>query len=301
MLDCNSGSAAPAVKPKKRRRGNHSVACKNPNPKHERRVGYKKLPGAFGYVYRIAQKKNCSIHPYFSYVRRAMGRQRGFRPERANLINAFVCAVLDCLDIATGMTTKSIEQIALDLDVLPCRLSRLINEVFIRAGLMYVHADADKLVTQKDHNFGHVFDGVHGMWFPKMLVVTETFYRIAGADDRLIDRLNRQIEEHLQLGKHGLAKEGEVISQQEARNRRRARAWDISWKRRKQAATGQRTRGKLQQLNLDERQHFIAQKLLQQRPSYYENRPIQELEQDVWRALHDFGAATKPPDPARSH
>ena len=95
-----------------RRRGTHSVRCKNLNPEHQRNASYKKLPGAFGRVYRIAKQKDTAKHPHFLHHRYAMGRQRGFRIERANLIRAFICAVLDCLDLATGMTTKSLEQIA---------------------------------------------------------------------------------------------------------------------------------------------------------------------------------------------
>lgn len=283
-----------------RRRGTHSVRCKNPNPEHKRDVSYKKLPGAFGRVYRIAQQKDTAKHPHFIQHRFAMGRQRGFRIERANLIRAFICAVLDCLDLATGMTTKSLEQIAQDLNVTESRISRVVNEVFVLTGLMYVHADKEAL--DRDPNFGMVWDAAHGLWFPKMLVVTDLFFKVAGADDKLLQMIQQQADEHLQLCKHGLSKPGEVISRHEARNRRRKFAFERSWNRRKDAARVQRTRAKVLNIDsLDERQYFIGVKLMKDRPSYYESQPLSVLEADIWQVLHKHKAATKPPGSDRSH
>lgn len=283
-----------------RKRGSHSVRCKNPTPEHKRNASYKKLPGAFGRLYRIAKQKDTAKHPHFLYLRYAMGRQRGFRIERANLIRAFVCAVLDCLDLATGMTTKSLEQIAQELDVTESRISRLVNEVFILTGLMYVHAD--KQALDKDPNFGMVWDAAHGLWFPKMLVVTDLFYKVAGADGKLLQQLQQQADEHLQLSKHGLSAPGEVITRHEARNRRRKLAFERSWNRRKDAAKTQRARAKVQGLNtLDERQYYIGQKLMKDRAAYYESQPLSTLEADIWQTLHRLHAATKPPGSDRSH
>lgn len=282
-----------------RKRGTHSVVSKNPHPSHERHAGFKKLPGAFGKVYRIAQKKNCARHPYFVYLRAALGRERSFRPERRSMINATICAVLDCLDLATGMTTKTLEQIALDLGVTACRLSRVVNEVFIAAGLMYVHAD--KRALDADPNFGMVWDQAHSIWFPKCLVVTDEFWRVAGADDRLMAQIKHQAEQHLVMNKHGLAKPGEILSLHEARNRRRDRAFKQAWEKRKAAAKTQRTRAKLAGLDLDERQYFIAQKLMRQRPEFYESQHVDVLQRDIWNTLHNFNLASSPPGSDSPH
>lgn len=299
MQPHSDSSELPAQK-RGRRRGTHSVRCENPTPKHERVASYKKLPGALGRVYRIAQQKDCSKHPFFIHHRYALRRQRGFRPERAGMINAFVRAVLDCLDLATGMPTKCLEQIARELNVTESRVSRLVNEIFIPTGLMYVHAD--KAAIDKDPNFGHVWDSTHGLWFPKMLVVTDEFYRVAGADPKLLEKLQQQADEHLHLNKHGLAKAGEVISRHEARNRRRKFAFARTWERRKAAAMSQRARAKvLSHDTLDDRQYYVAAKLMREKPEYYEALPLSQLEADTWAVLHRFNAATKPPGSDRSH
>lgn len=284
---------------RKRRRGTHSTKCKNPNPVHTRRADFKKLPGAYGYLYRIAKKKDVAKHPYFVYTREAIYRHRHFRPERANLIKAFACAVLDCLDIATGMTTRCLEQIAADLDVTNSRISRLVNEVFIPAGLMHVHVDNPE--KQDDFNFGLCFDSVHGLYFPKMLVVTDAFYKVVGANEELLAKLHQQADEHLQLNKSGLAKPGEVLSLVEARNRRRDRAFKISWERRKDAARSQRKRAKVASIEtLDDRQFYIAQQLIKSKHKRYMDYYPEELEADVWSALHNLGAAS-PPGSKRKH
>lgn len=298
--ELNSDLTRKAVGQGRGYRGTHSVKCKNPKPVHRRNDGFKALPGAYGYLYRIARQKNCSQHPHFIYLRSAMGRRRSFRVERRHLINAFICAVLDCLDLATGMPTRTLEQIAHDLNVTESRISRLVNDVFISTGLMYVHAD--KAALDKDPNFGMVWDKTHGLWFPKVLVVTEQFFRVAGADDKLLAKINQQADEHLQLNKHGLAVRGEVLSRQEARNRRRQFAFEKSWQRRKDAARVQRTRAKVQNIeSLDERIAFIGQKLMASRPEYYEALPLSALEKDIWQTLHRMNAASRPPGNDKSH
>lgn len=262
MIEEISQNTESTESPKKigRQRGNHSVECKNPNPEYVRKAGFKKLPGALGTVANRASKKRISRDPLFVQLRKKIGRHRDFKTIRRNLIDALCRQLLDCVCLSTGIPTLCVERLAKELNVTVSRVSRLINEVMIPAGLMYVPTNGGQV--KEDPNFGMVFDRTHGMWFPKIMVLTDTFFRVAGADDKLLDKLHNQMEVHRDLNKAGLAKEGEIISLREAQIRRQQRAFDIAWKRRKEAAAVQKERVALLNMDPDDRLHYAASVLM---------------------------------------
>lgn len=272
-----------------RRRGNHSVECKNPNPQHSRNATFKSLPGALGLLARRAKKKKIHKDPYFCYIRNALGRQRRFRPERCNLIDALCEAFLNCVDLSTAVPLLCIERLAADLDVTVSRVSRLVNDVFIPGGLMYVHAD--KAALDKDPDFGMVWDRTHGRWFPKVMVLTDRFFEVVGADRKLLDKLHDQMREHLELNKSGLAKVGEVISITEARRRRQLAAFQQAWEKRKSAAASQKIKVSLQQLDsIDDRLSYAAELV---RSNYnVDYLSPEEYKGMCWKILRQMGADT---------
>ncbi len=91
-----------------RRRGNHSVECKNPNPKYVRKAGFKQLPGALGVVANRAANKRISRDPLFVQLRDEIGRHRDFKTIRRNLIDALCRQLLDCVCLSTGIPTLAI-------------------------------------------------------------------------------------------------------------------------------------------------------------------------------------------------
>lgn len=244
-------------------RGNRkSALCLNPNPQHRRDGGYKKLPGALGELAKRAQGRDIYRHPNFMHALKLLNRRK-FHPLRENLINAFCRAVIDCLDLATCMTTKTLEAIANGLNVTPCRVTRLIKEIMLPGGFMYVHGGDDN-----DPNFGHCFDSTHGMYFPKLLVITDKFFEVCGADSRLLERLHNQADE--KLAAHICEDTAQQMTVIQARDARRKWAWDRSYLLRKDHATAQRKRAFIERLgSKDKRIEHVAKQLLLKHPFRY--------------------------------
>lgn len=270
-----------------------SALCLNPNPKHERRSGYKKLPGPMGQLARIAAKKEIHKHLYFYHALKLHGR-RSFHPLRQRLIDAFCCAVLDCIDLATGMTTKSLEAISKGLDVLPCRITRLVNEIMIPAGLMYAHGSHGK-----DPRFGVVYDSTHGLYFPKMLVCTDRFFEVCGASPTLIEKIRALADD--KLTEQVDADTGRQMTQQQARDLRLRWAWDRAYQLRKDRAVAQRKRAFVESLGSTDRRllHIGKQLMLQHSLRYMAAEPSL-LARDAWIVLARMGL-TAPQSSSQKH
>ncbi len=273
--------------------GRRSALCLNPNPQHQRKSTYKKLPGAMGQLARIAAKKEIHQHLYFTHTLKMYGR-RSFHPLRKRLIDAFCCAVLDCIDLATGMTTKSLEAIAEGLDVLPCRITRLVNEVMVPAGLMYAHGANDK-----DPRFGVVYDSTHGLYFPKMMVCTDRFFEVCGASPQLIEKIRALTD--VKLTEQVDATTGQQMTQQQARDLRLRWAWDRAYQLRKDRAAAQRKRAFVESLgSTDRRLQHIGKQLLLNNSSRYLAADPSLLARDAWVVLARMGL-TVPQSTARQH
>ncbi|WP_275382464.1 plasmid replication initiator RepA, partial [Xenorhabdus bovienii] len=104
-------------------RGNHSTACKCPNPFYTRPVGYKPLPGELGRAQRnlVIKDRNTgqwsfrrrpSRSPYFVFMRPVVGRQRGFRPERSALLDALFVVMLDTVNLSNSIVTINLTKLS---------------------------------------------------------------------------------------------------------------------------------------------------------------------------------------------
>lgn len=267
-----------------RRRGNHSVQCLNPDPKHKRKDSYKKLPGPMGQLARIAAKKKIHSSLVFVQAFPLMARERDFKSVRKKLIDQVWQAIFDCIDMATLMPTKCFEQIATELDVTNSRMSRVINEVFIPAGLIYPF-DSDMYKPQ--------YNSTHGVCFPSMVVVTDKFFEAGGASPELISKLNTLCDEKLQMVVS--AETGQPMGLNAARALRKKWAWDRAYERRQDAARAQKKRAYLASLgSIDERLHHVGKQLLLKDPVRYLGHNSRQLQIDAWAVLHRLNVATVP-------
>lgn len=281
-----------------RRRGSHSTACLNPNPVHQRSAAKKALPGALGQLARRAKKTPISssivlLHamPFMvSYTRTAgrtvktVGRTKRFKPERANLIDAFCRAVIDCLDAATWMPTRTLESIAAELNVTNSRISRLLDEVLLPAGLLIGMNGAD----YKPH-----YNSTHGVFFPAMLAVTEKFFEACGADRRMIDRLYTQRDEKLATMLD--VKTGKAMTLRAAQALRKQWAWDRAYELRCNSARAQKKRVAIAGLaSWDLRLAHVGRQLMLSDPMRYLGSEHSQLIADAWAVLRRFGFEPPP-------
>lgn len=273
--------APDGVKPlTRRRRGNHSVACLNPNPKHVRKRAYKKLPGAMGTLARISAKKRIHSSLVILESFKLMNRKRDFRDVSKKLIDQLWRAIFDCLDMATLMPTKCFEQIALELDVTPSRVSRLLKGMFVPAGLIQPY-DTDEYKPQ--------YNSTHGVCFPSMVFVTDKFFEAGGANEKLVARLHQLHQE--KLAEILDIQSGQPMRLNAARALRKKWAWDRAYERRKNAARAQKKRTYLAGLTtVDERLHYVGKQLLLANGDLYLHSPRQ-LHIDAWSILHRLGVS----------
>lgn len=283
----------PDVLARGRQRGLHSVKCLNPNPTYQRPARWKALPGELGKTFARCSKRDVSCDPFFVYLREAAGRQRHFKPERSNLLNAVFRLMISRCDLDTGIVGISLEDIATELDVTPCRISRLVNEVFIPFGLAYVltaenqeqfeHLAGQALPDYSEQaKDGKVWDRVHGRWFPKILVLTDQFWRIAGAN---LDKLHAQAERQLQDKQRGYVEFGQVLSVKEARELRRREINAISWEKRQRNSGRSKTKSKLMELSFDEGKRYIAEQLRKDHPNLVNELSPEAFEARVFKEL----------------
>lgn len=281
-----------ALEPQKtgRRRGTHSVKCLNPTPVFERQGRFKPLPGALGHLMARAKSSKIHKHVYFVQMREALNRSRGFRPERRALIDALSLALLNCVDLSTQVPTVCLERLAEQLGVTVSRVSRLVNEIFIPAGLMYVQSDRAAYDIRPD--FGMVWDRVHGIWFPKVMVLTDMFFEVLGADVVLMGRLRAQFAQALANNKAGLAAPGEILSLSEARRRIQQRAFKQAWEKRKDVSAAQKRKVTLSNMDsMDDRLHYAAITLIKADPQKADMHP-DAFKKACWEFLHRMDAAT---------
>ncbi|EKO3542330.1 hypothetical protein K0L52_004142 [Vibrio fluvialis] len=294
----------------KRQRGAHSTCCLNPKPVYVRPETWKNLPGELGKTFNFCRKRDISRDPHFVHLRQVAGRQRDFKDVRRNLINPIFQLCLSRHDLVTGIIELDLEDMAAELSkmwvtdpetgeqylteskVTVSRISRFIDEVMIPFGLAYVHSDGD----QSSPKSGMVWDQANGFWFPKVLVLTDEFYRLAGAN---LEKLNIQREEQLALRNEGITDEGEIITVAEARMRKRKQIFKRAWDARKQNAGAQRRRNKLASKSLDERKHEVATALTKSMPAHeLAQLSSEQFNKLVWERLNsmDIGISHPPPD-----
>ena len=246
------------------------------------------------------KKRDVSRDPYFIQLRHHTKRQRDFHPLRRHLMNAFFQLCLSRHDLVTGIIELNLDSIAKELskqevidttsgevsylksEVTVSRISRLINEVMIPFGLAYVYAG-----TRGDTKSGMVWDRTHRCWFPKVLVLTDEFYRISGAD---IEKLNIQREQQLEFRNSGIADPNEILSVAEARKRKRIEIFSRAWNKRKDNSVRGRREKKLAAMPLDERKHYIAKEIKKELSTIeLDMLSTSEFNRMVWKRLNQAG------------
>ncbi len=290
-----------------RKRGEHSTECKCPNPFFSRPEHYKPLAGELGHAYRRLTQKDkktgkvslrirISRHPYFVWARKAVGRQRDFRPVREQLLDALFVLLVSCADRATHIVTMNESRLAAELspkddngNVIPAtavtvtRICRLLQELN-KFGLIALPE-------------GVQWDAYNKQFFPKHVILTEQAWKLIGVN---LDKLYAEQEERLQAEIDGVLQPGEDISVKTARKRWYDRMRHATLVRRRGEAIKQKRANRLGKLELNDRVYEMSNFLQRTLPydELYHMTP-ERFEKLVWQRLHqlDIGMAHEPPEP----
>ncbi|EIN7308243.1 replication initiator protein RepA [Salmonella enterica subsp. enterica serovar Telelkebir] len=252
------------VSPKKskRRRGDHSTACKCPAPGYVRPEKFSQLPGVLRKCYHRALKRRLSRHPYFVQMRELAGRQRGFRPERQSLLDAIGPLLFSACDIATFTVTLNSAQMRKALSkkdakgdvieseaVTDSRICRMLDEM-VRYGLI------EPYIKQ--------IDPYTKSYLPRHVTLTLQCFKLVKAD---MEALRLEQEKRLKALSEGVLAPGETLSVKVARQRfleeKTIQALKV---RRARAAEQKRLRNIARTDDLDDRQYQIAAWLIKTRP-----------------------------------
>ena len=303
--------APPQVKRTRRVRGEHSTACKCPNPFYTRPAEHKPLPGELGRAQRNLVMKDRttgqwlfrrrpSRSPYFVFLRPVVGRQRGFRPERRALLDALFVVMVDTVDLATGIVTVNLTRLAARLSpkdseglVIPdtavtlSRVSRLIDEM-IKYGILDI----------PDGENRH-FDRMNRLYFPKHVIISDAGWKLTGID---LDKLRAEQYERRCAESDGLVTPGDVISLKAARARWYHQCQLGTLVRRRTEALKQKQHKILSRLPFDDRKYAVASRLLRTlAPEILATLSDYDFERRVWNELYQLELgpdvmATAPPD-----
>jgi hypothetical protein len=304
-------SGRPVVHGKtRRRRGTHSTKPKCENPVYFRPDNFKQLPGQLGHAYRRLTAKNretgevslrirVSKHVYFLALRNAVGRQRGFRPERQKLLDALFVLLISSCDIARHIVQLNVENLAKGLspkdengnvipgqEVTPCRVSRLIQQL-IDYGILSL--PAEELALSKR------WDSLNGHYFPKHVIITREGFKLTGID---LDKLYAEQEARLYAEAEGWVQPGEEISVKAARARWYEQMRYATAQRRREEAKRQKRINKLSGLSKDDRLLEMAGFLLKTLPFEEQlHMTADSLEKLAWKHLWQLDLAlADPPD-----
>jgi len=302
-----NGPNSPTSQTGGRRRGDHTVTCKCPEPQWFAPDSYRPLPGELGHAMRRLVMKDKStgnwklrfrpsLHPYFTQYRKAAGRDRDFRPERRALIDAIFPLFVQRADMATWVVTVNVSRLASELspkdsdnNVIPetrvetCRLSRLFPEL-ARFGLI----ELPELEWDPEEQY----------WMPRHIILTERFWQLCGVN---MDKLLQQRNERIEAEEEGLIEPGTHDSVRAARQRWYEKTRMATLISRREKAVREKRRNKLGKLPIDERRSTMASWLIRTRP----NHELISLDADsfdrlVWQHLNQLelglGYEPSPPD-----
>ncbi|WP_010260340.1 plasmid replication initiator RepA [Pantoea agglomerans] len=301
------GLDRPTSENDRRRRGDHDVTCKCPEPQWFAPDGYRPLPGEFGHAMRrlVVKEKASgkwklrfrpSLHPYFTQYRKAAGRDRHFRPERRALIDAIFPLFVQRADMATWVVTVNVSKLASELSpkdsegnvipetrVEPCRLSRLFPEL-ARFGLIEM-PDLE-------------WDPIEQYWMPRHIILTERFWQLCGVN---MDKLLLQRNQRIEAEEEDILEPGTRDSVRAARRRWYEKARIATLLSRREKAVRGKRRNKLGKLPLDERRSTMASWLIRTRPNHeLINLDADSFDRLVWQHLNQLelglGYEPAPPD-----
>ncbi|MFQ6247263.1 plasmid replication initiator RepA [Yersinia enterocolitica] len=278
----------------KRRRGEHSTACKCPSPLYVRPAHYKPLSKQHGRALRNLMsrdkqtgewviRRRVSADPIFTFLRPFCDRKRAFREVRRRLLDALFVLFVNKADLATGIVTINITRLAEELSprdedghiiseqaVTVSRVSRLINEL-ARFGII--------LSPETEWDF------VNGCRFPKHIIITEEGWKLTGVD---MDKLRAEQAERLRAIEDGVLQPGEFLTVREARRRWYERCRHQTILSRRTRAIESKQRRKLEALPFDERKRQVAEQIFRQMKGQTFNLTPQQFEKMVWTKLYQL-------------
>lgn len=290
MVDVNTVE----IKADKRRRGEHSTACKCPSPLYVRPAHYKPLSKQHGRALRnlMSRDKNTgqwvirrrvSADPLFTYLRPFCGRQRAFRDVRRRLLDALFVLFVNKADLATGIVTINITRLAEELSprdeeghIIPeqavtvSRVSRLINELVKFNVILSPETE---------------WDYINGCRFPKHIIITDMGWKLTGVD---MDKLRAEREERLRAINDGVLQPGEFLTVREARKRWYERCRHQTILSRRTRAIEGKQRRKLEELPFDERKRQVAEQIFRSMKGEMLNLTPQQFEKMVWAKLYQL-------------
>lgn len=287
------------VRADRRRRGDHSTACKCPNPAYIRPAGFKKLPNVLQYaINRMASPERPdgirpSAHPVVVQRVRSV-RQRGMYAVTRNLFDALAMAFLNHANIVTGIVELNYGQLAESLSprdengeviagqaVTEKRISNILR-LFFSIGIALPPPDlADN------------WDRINKTRLPRYIILTDEGFRLFGV--READLIKAR-----ELRLHSLREEKNDWSLDEHSLRR---AWYADARmnaiisRRTRAAEG-KFRRRMASLPFEERKREVASRIFRRHGEDARYIPARKFEKMVWDNLYqldlvDFG--TPPP------
>ncbi|MXP51477.1 plasmid replication initiator RepA [Pantoea sp. SoEX] len=284
----------------KRHRGNHSIACKCPKPEWFAPENYKPLPGELGHAMRkliIKDKKSgkfclrrrISRDPYFLKLRKAAGRKRDFRPDKQALIDSIFPLLIQRADMGSWIVTSNITKLANELSpknkdktiipetrVTTSRLSRLFPEM-VRYGL------CELPILKWDPGTEH--------WMPRHIILTERFWKLCGVNiDKLLYQRNKRLEAELE----GIIEPGTYESINTARQRWYEKMRIATLKYRREQATKEKRRKRLNNLSLDQRRYTMASWIINTYPNHVLlNMDPESFNRLVWQNLNQLKLGLK--------
>lgn len=295
----------PSIQASRRHRGDHSTACKCPNPVYYPPADYGPLPGQLGHVQRkmifkdkatgeMRLRRRISRDPYFVRHRKAAGRKRDFRPEKKALYDALYVLLLQRVDIGTSVVARNVSKLADDLSpkdnngnvipetrVEPCRLSRGLQE-WKRFGLV----ELPELEWDKEHQY----------WMPRHVILTDRFFMLGGANmDLLLIERNKRLEEY----NGDEAESGTYAAVLLARRKQQENIRRSTLDYRRKQATKARRKKRLSRMTLDDRKHEVSEWLNKTRPEHeLDSLDDEAFDRLVWSHLNqlELGLGYEPPD-----
>lgn len=278
----------------RRHRGSHSTSCKCPRPEYIRPAHYKPLSKEHGRALRNLMsrdkttgnwtvRRRVSADPLFVFLRPVTGRQRAFRLERRQLLDALFILFINKVDLATGIVTINISALAEELSphdddgriiaeqaVTTSRISRLIRDL-----------EAFGIIEAPENEW----DYVNGCRFPKHIIITERGWQLTGVNT---DKLRAEQEVRLQAILDGHLEPGETLSLKAARRRWYDRCRHQTILSRRTRALEGKLRNRLSELPFDERKRQIAEGLLRGLKGNMGSFTPDQFEKMVWTQLYQL-------------
>lgn len=231
----------------------HYVA--NPNPSFVPPKHHKSRPMFLIKAFNYASTRKVWYWEGFSFYKKHAGRQRRFNLHRGRAIQSGTLCMIHHVDIVTGLVHASCEQMA-DM----CGLSTYSkrgNKSITRFTRMI--DDLEKFYLVKTEK---VWDRVLGQWIPKMIWLTDLFWRMVG-----LNEIEYHSAQNQQLGyrKRGLSlKEQENLTVTEAKRLSKKKFIEAAFNRRKKAhqrSKERRAAKTFSELPLDRQRSEIAHNL----------------------------------------